>query len=575
MQKFFYKLCAVFLLGICLLSTQCKNKEYDLSEGINKEIEVGGDNLLFPIGTTDTLRLNIFLNPEDISLLTVLEDGSYAFLMADSMDVAVPPLNPSDFSMNDVVIENHISVPLRLDNNPSSFQKAAITGTLTLDISDSNKLHLEQNNFPSEVYSLDSLSLSNGKFEITIDIQNAPDLGAPFYTNLRIDLPDNMRFGSRVPLLPGNVLEIKQNLVNNKLSISLDVLSCLFDGKPLNGIFDFTGKLSYTGKISITPSSGIDISQSIGQVVDINIDAKLTNLEFNKVYGVLDPQIPVQNIGVSLASLPEFLRSDNVVLDFSNPHLDLISKSNLGIPMNADITINPWLNGTIVTAGIQNVAIKLPSSSSPSQTATVKYWIADNAEGMPEGYVLKQTPLSNLLLKLPDSLQLRVDAQADKNKQHYVEIGASYKTKVNYKFLVPIAFGNEFKLSLADTIVNLPSIIGDIAQGGNITVYGDVINTLPIDLELALIPIDSTYTVIPVDIKPQIIKAGTRSGGEVSTNLNLQIDDPDKLMKKAYGFILRFGATTGSNTEGVTIKESSYVRARLKLRLIGGINIKL
>ncbi|MEG2177339.1 MAG: hypothetical protein RRY15_00480 [Bacteroidales bacterium] len=582
MNKLVYKLSVLFVLSIALLNTQCKNKEYDLSQGINTDMQIGGDSLMFPIGTTDTLRLSTFLNTADISMLTILADGSYALLMADSMNVVVPELNASDLTMADVVVEQFLNIPLALDGNSPPLPSPRFSTplppipdiTLAVEINDSNNIEIQKNDFPAEVYALDSMVLLGGKMEITVDLKNAPDLGNPFKINLRIDLPDNIRFGGNAPILPGNIIEFKQDLVNNKISLVLDIHSFILDGKPINGLFNFPAKLAYRGKIGVTLGPGIDVNQALGKIMNISIAAKLTNMQFSKVYGILNPQIPTQEVSVSLASLPAFLKGDNVVLDFASPHLDLIAQSNLGIPVGAEVDINPWIQGQISTPGVQKVSIKLPASPMPSQVGVTKYWIADTKDGMPNDYTFEQTPLSDLLKKVPDSIQFAINAKADITQQHQIDLGADYKAKLNYTFLVPIAFGSDFRLSLTDTI-SIPSTVGNLMQGNTIGVYGEVVNTLPIDLELQLIPIDSTFKHIPIKIPSQIIKAGTRTAGEVMTKLNIEIADPDKIMKSVYGFILQFGAKTGTDTQGITIKESNYVRARLKLRVLGGIQITL
>ena len=79
------------LLGIMILATtgllvnSCVDPMYDMSEGISTEIQIGGDSLALPIGTTDTMRLGDFLSPDDLEFLRTMEDGGYGISISDSM----------------------------------------------------------------------------------------------------------------------------------------------------------------------------------------------------------------------------------------------------------------------------------------------------------------------------------------------------------------------------------------------------------------------------------------------------------------------------------------------------------
>lgn len=61
----------------------------------------GGDSLSIPLGSTDTIRLSDFLNPDDIEMLKVMENGGYGFTKKDSIDKAFTDIIQKDLKIQD------------------------------------------------------------------------------------------------------------------------------------------------------------------------------------------------------------------------------------------------------------------------------------------------------------------------------------------------------------------------------------------------------------------------------------------------------------------------------------------
>jgi len=67
----------LMLSAIILSVSSCIDPLYDLSNGVSMNMELGGDSLAIPIGTTDTIMLKDFLDKMTSDMLIGLEDGGY------------------------------------------------------------------------------------------------------------------------------------------------------------------------------------------------------------------------------------------------------------------------------------------------------------------------------------------------------------------------------------------------------------------------------------------------------------------------------------------------------------------
>ena len=98
------KVSVLLLLSLVLLLPNCKTDEYDLSNGINTEMTLGGDSLSMPIGKTKPIVLGDMLDSLNIDLLKKLDDGTYSLRLKDSVGVEISAINPVNVSVNPIVI---------------------------------------------------------------------------------------------------------------------------------------------------------------------------------------------------------------------------------------------------------------------------------------------------------------------------------------------------------------------------------------------------------------------------------------------------------------------------------------
>jgi len=223
---------------------------YDMAQGINTEIQVGGDSLALPIGTTDTMRLGDFLNSNDLEFLKTMEDGGYSINISDSVtlddllrDVDVSKLkfddktfsqitkidfgdiDISDFSIPDfnktqvtdmniplIEIGNIVpTVDLNTNFNIGFSDYALNANELELDAIDrqSNKDNLLANSYPFNTFPGEM----DNPTSVSFDLPDIPLDGIPAVTiNYEIDVPDGVVIIHQIDFEAGGTLEIKVEL---------------------------------------------------------------------------------------------------------------------------------------------------------------------------------------------------------------------------------------------------------------------------------------------------------------------------------------------------------------------------
>jgi len=131
----------ILMLTSALALSGCLTDEYDLSDGINTDVSIGGDSLSIPIGKTDTVFLGSLLNGQDTSLLKETADGKYLISFSDSIDpVKFDGVNPVSFSISPISIST-ISTNFAAINFPTfPFSPINIASDLPIpDITIENK----------------------------------------------------------------------------------------------------------------------------------------------------------------------------------------------------------------------------------------------------------------------------------------------------------------------------------------------------------------------------------------------------------------------------------------------------
>lgn len=444
---------------------------------------------------------------------------------------------------------------------------------LSMHFSDSTAIPIESSGIPKQLISLDSILLKdNASLSITVKINNMPDLKSPLMTDVVIDFPDMFMFN------PGSVnasnqLVIKEPFSNDSLTRTIGLHGIKFDGKPLNGSISLSEKIRYSAGVSIA-SPTVNSDELTGGNISVTVNAATKNIGFSKLYGKLDPKIDPIEQTIELGEIPDFLKDDDVVLDITKPVIALTTETNFGLPIIASAKVTPMNGETENNAAEQSFEMTIPKTENPVNYTTSHFWIAPDSVGMPVGYTFMETPIQNLFRKIPTGVKMHAGIASDLSVQHFFDLTAAYKFKMHYNVTVPFAFGKDLSIKMEKTIEDIdPKLAEQAGAVKGIEIFGDVQNSIPLELHLALIPLDADGNRIPIDTVTQVIQAGAFDGSAVPTSLSLKLDDPNGLLKDLRAFNLIFKATSNSTVAGTPIKPENFVKANLKIRLTGGINV--
>jgi hypothetical protein len=449
-----------------------------------------------------------------------------------------------------------------------------VLNDLEKTISDSQDLIFNNISVPAELVSLDSILLNDSaNIDLSVTITNMPTLSNPLNANVTVDFPDLLLFPAG-SVNANNRLVINEPFVNGKLSRNIKLRGLKFDSNDLmNGSLSINKKLNYSAGVSVA-SSSVNSDDLMGKEISVTVNAKISNLDFKAVYGKLDPKITPIDETIQLGDINKNLDGIDVVLDITKPVIALNTECNLGIPIDAVIKVTPIISGSPVSSAEQSFTLNIPKAPTVNDHLKTGFWISPDTAGMPAGYHFIERDIQDLFKRIPDAVRLTADVSTNKSEQHFFDLEAAYKFNLEYEVTVPFAFGEDFYISINKDITGIDPSIGEMAKRvKGLEVLGSIQNSIPLELQLALIPLDEDGDRIAIDTVTQIISAGAHDGSAITSALTLKLKDPQGKLKDLRGFRLIFKACSNSTVAGTPLKPENYIKADLKVRVNGPINL--
>lgn len=561
----------VFNLLLCiaggLTALSCVNQDYDLNE-MDETVNFGGEAFVLPLGSTDTLLLKDLLSEEDLDFLKEAEDGTYLVEVAEAMDLTdlMPDLSDA-IHFEDVAAQEKITYSL--------LESLAGANPAPVQLEDNGQaaefhLNIGPIDIPQEIEHLDYIYMEDAYFYLDVAFEDIPGFEADFRLELDIELPKELL--SDDPRLNENRhIFIDQYFEDHQLSLDpLHITGFDFSDIELTSPFEHDELIRVTGRL-YAEHPELDLTEYVGTPIELTINLGVRHMVVTRVFGTLDYEMTYDQT-FSLGDLPDFMQNEDFVLDLYNPHLCLDMISNLGVPMNATVDIFPIWNGVPDQNSKASVDLSIPSSEHPEDLLTTRYWIADSNADMPEGYVFIQEDLSVLLQRIPDSFLMQINGRTDKSVEHVFEPQADYYVEIDYDFVVPLAFGPNLSMALSDTLTNMPPVLGKLLDMGSLSFIGDVVNSLPLQLEMELELLDADYQLIPLQTPcKQLIHACGLDGNPSLTTLNLNVQAQEGADASALEHIrLNFYLTSG-DLEGLALDVEDFIRATLAVGVPGGL----
>ena len=429
----------------------------------------------------------------------------------------------------------------------------------------------QKKDLPKEIISISEAQLKDVQTNLDFTFSNLPELNTDIEVDASLTFPEVITLNQNDERVSGNTLNIK-GIIDSKGKLLVDPVK--IDKLDLSG-YDFTSDKDLTGKIEVTgkfiaqnPKANIN---SLGGNIDIDIDVKIPDIQFEKIVGRIDYDIDQFNQNIQLEGLPDFMKDENFVLDFANPHLLLKVKSNLGIPVAADLTLTPVYSGTDGTP--ITCKLNLPASPEASSTITTNFWLANTDNGCPADCIHIEADIRGLLQKIPGQFKLVLDAKTNSEMDGTIQPDSQYTLDVDYEFVAPFEFGDKTHIETEQIVEGLGADIGKLLRKNSLKIGGEITNTLPLQLLLSIELLDSGKNVIPID-EPcqQVLKACASDGSASVTQVDLVLHKNDiDAMENLSALKLKYEVT--SPVSGISVKEDSYLQAVLTIALPEGYTI--
>lgn len=557
-------LAAVMAIVSLLHIVSCVNEDYELSEDkVSLEVTVFEEGLVIPLGTTAEIKLKDLvplLDEEYRSYLETREDGAYSITYTDTTDFSesLDQLK-SLVSIEDIEYDQSVTFSLSDADAPDTY-----VGTFHQDVV---MEIMHPDDVPDEVVSLGRIDLDEVYAHMVIDGSSLPDMGGAFLkVDFLVEVPDML------------ILEEDKVDADGKVRITGfldDSRRIVFD--PLKIVaLDFTG-VDIRSDNAMIVTVPVDASvilagaelvydEWVGKEFTVTFNAYVKDITITGVEGRFDYQVDPVEENLDLSEVKPYLNDGNIhtTIDLEHVHMALDVVSDLEVPFKAVAEFIPYYGST----ADDPVAVEVGPG---------KYWLGNNAECCPAGYTFKEVPILDLLVDMPDSIAMRMNAGTDPSKDGYLDTAADYTLQAEYKLEVPLEFGEKFLFEYADTLEGIDPVVSTVFRSGNLSIIGELETNIPLAIDLQADLLDENGNIIELapDAGRQHIASCSQDGSPVTTEINL------KMVKKEGSDIPEIAAVrfcikaNASDAPGVPLAEDTFVKATLQALIPDGVNVDL
>lgn len=546
--------------------------ELKVGEGdLDMTVTVGGDSLMIPVGSTKAMGIGDFIDLDTVDFIEVDGQGNYFLKMTDTFEeevsvsdfaesMTVEGIDRSFDEREFTVYPGATGVSAEFDFAEEftylfSFQNAKEDGLLSIsrvNLKDTYllpRVHLEADKIipESTVLSLDVIVPEKYKFE---DVPAVNGTTITFEGKVSesgdVDFQPVMMEAIELNLGKEDPFEFQDEFTVNNLAISVDQAEMTeFEGAVLN------------------VSSGVTFGGDDGM------------LHPSSFYGKVDIKLDEIVEQILLDEIPEYLKGEEVMLDFISPYATVSLMTNSGVPIIIEADIVPVFESGDSQTDPIGLSLSAPVSDDENVTETANYWLAsENPSELPSGYQWVEADVRNLLSRIPDRLDISVRPFSDtcSVEEHYIDCDAVYDFSGEMMFVLPFEFGDDLYVPVRDTLANMPKELGTALSTADIMLNGTVISSFPVSLRLSGYFLDGNYEPLDIEIPKQTIGAGGAAGEPVSSQLSINVPQSPRAGEIAY-LVFQFELLEGT---GAPISESSTIQITdISAGIPGGLTLDL
>lgn len=567
------------LLSFPLWTVSCVDNKYDLDKDIDMTINVGGEHLTIPAGSSDTAYLSKIIEVEEGDILQP-DAATRVYHLTKRDDIDVDPTTVKEVTISSANTDLKQELVGSGDGG---------SGSKTTELDVKNNLRAEASDIDEALIELGALGAKTPtSLTLAFEFLNTGNLtfGSVTAKNLEIQLPDFLMF-EKGEVEEGNKLILNNEELKNAQKV-LHVIGYQFGGKAEEGeIPDKNRTITINGLVTMqgqVVTSGINGSGSLTMTLDVTLE----EMTANSVTGVIQPEIKAETTNIELNDLPDFLKDEETRMDITNPVILLRAENQLETPVEVDAVLTPMKGN----AQIDGKEVKVGSGygKTPVVLASGKNVIALSRTGecTIEGVTsnVKVEDINNLLETIPDDIEVDLQPVVRNEGYYTAELGRAYEMPSSYEVDVPLSFEQNLNIVYNDSVQDLNKDLNDldkvILKKANVLLTVD--NAIPLKLQLKPenVLIKDVYgnelTAVKKTIEEdkQYVTESTDGEKPVTSELVLNLTSEDTaFLSKIDRICFKLTAVPGSAT-GVPLKDTQWLKVTsIKLSVPGGVNVDL
>lgn len=576
-----------FLLSFPLWTVSCVDNKYDLDKDIDMTINVGGEYLTIPAGSTDTTFLSKIIEVEEGDILQP-DATTRVYHLTKKDDINVEPTTVKEVTVGATTTDLE-SIEI-VNNTGVSFSEPEVSA----DITTSGDFEATANDIDEALKELGSLRAKTPvDLNLTIDF-NISGGNLTFNqvkaNKLKLVFPDYIVFKEDEGIQDNELILDEEVLSVNGSSYTrtLKVEGYKFSDAAGSGMKpNAEGSLTIEGNISMegdVVTSGISGTGTLALVPK----AVLEEMTVNSVTGVIQPKIEAETTKIELNDLPDFLKDEDTRLDITNPVILLKADNPLETDVEIDAVLTPKKNNVnieghevkIGTGYGQNKVALIPGTNIIALSRTGKCSI----EGVTEN--IKVEDINNLLETIPDDIDVNLQPIVRNENYYNAELGKEYDLPASYEVDVPLSFEQGLNIVYNDSVQDLNKDLNDLDKVSlkNAKIMLSVDNAIPLKLQLKAenVQIKDVYgnelTAVKKTMEEdkQYVTESTDGEKPATSELVLSLTSDDTaFLSKIDRICFKITAVPGSAT-GVPLTDTQWLKVTsVKLSVPGGVNVDL
>lgn len=576
-----------FLLSFPLWTVSCVDNKYDLDKDIDMTINVGGEYLTIPAGSTDTTFLSKIIEVEEGDILQP-DATTRVYHLTKKDDINVEPTTVKEVTVGATTTDLE-SIEI-VNNTGVSFSEPEVSADITI----SGDFEATANDIDEALKELGSLRAKTPvDLNLTIDF-NISGGNLTFNqvkaNKLKLVFPDYIVFKEDEGIQDNELILDEEVLSVNGSSYTrtLKVEGYKFsdaagsDMKPnAEGSLTIEGNISMEGDVVTSGISGTGALALVPKAV-------LEEMTVNSVTGVIQPKIEAETTKIELNDLPDFLKDEDTRLDITNPVILLKADNPLETDVEIDAVLTPKKNNVnieghevkIGTGYGQNKVALIPGTNIIALSRTGKCSI----EGVTEN--IKVEDINNLLETIPDDIDVNLQPIVRNENYYNAELGKEYDLPASYEVDVPLSFEQGLNIVYNDSVQDLNKDLNDLDKVSlkNAKIMLSVDNAIPLKLQLKAenVQIKDVYgnelTAVKKTMEEdkQYVTESTDGEKPATSELVLSLTSDDTaFLSKIDRICFKITAVPGSAT-GVPLKDTQWLKVTsVKLSVPGGVNVDL